>query len=73
MSIEIPNLDAVDRQLADLLWVQEDPHGWIRTLTPELQRRAETVRQLMIAAALDQYVGDHDLQPARDLLDRVRG
>ena len=73
MEIKIEGLSPVQARLADRMWAMEhDIEVWafISQLPKRLRGQARMVRELMIAAALDQYDGDLDL--AKSVIDSVK-
>lgn len=71
--IEINGLSRQQRDIADRIWAcetQEEVDQYIGRMPRRLRRQALLIRELMIAAALDQYEGDLDL--AKEVIEMVK-
>ena len=71
--IQIEGLSPVQIELANRMWELEDVidiDNYIQMLPKRLRGQARFVREMMIAAALDQYDGDVDL--AKSVIDSVK-
>lgn len=70
MTVEITGFTAKQHILADLIWgmdTQADVDYFIRSLPDEDAREALVVRDMIVAAALDQIT---DTELAKNVLDR---
>lgn len=71
--IQIEGLSPSQIALANRLWVLDDVeevNNFIDSLPKRLRGQARLVRDMMIAAALDQYEGNMDL--AKHVIDSVK-
>lgn len=71
--MEIQGLTPLQKSIADLLWgldTLEDVDSIIQMLPDDMRGTAVVVRELMIAAALDDNCGDLSL--AKSVLDSVK-
>jgi hypothetical protein len=71
--IQIEGLSPTQVALANRLWTLEDTdevNNFIDSLPRRLRGQARVVRDMMIAAALDQYEGPTDL--AKHVIDSVK-
>ncbi len=71
--IQIEGLSPVQMEMANRMWALDDiidVDNYINMMPKRLRGQARLVREMMIAAALDQYEGDVDL--AKSVIDSVK-
>lgn len=71
--IQIEGLSPVQLALAERMWELEDVielDNYIQMMPKKIRMQAQVVREMMIAAALDQHEGDVDL--AKSVIEMVK-